>query len=412
MTDQVDVPPGDGEAAPIDTTTVPTKRGTGRWWLSLILGVGVSIVCLYVALRGVPMKDVGNAFRKADYRTLPLMWGLLGCFYLMKAFRWSLILRPMGQYVTRQTFAPIMIGFAFNNVLPAHLGEFVRVFVFSKNEKLRATSVLSTVVLERIFDVLAILVFFFVGLTAVGGGMTKPSTPRQTTTVAIDTTNVKTTNADDATTEMQRPANEVDVNAYVRKTAMTTAVLAGFLVLGAAAYLVWTDPFVRIVESILLRIPFIPEGVRRKVCHIMEAGAEGLSALRHGVLLFHISWNSLVQWGINGVMMYVALRAFDIDVSFLAACLLLGAVAFGVTIPSSPGYFGVINIIFAAVINETTFGVSDKAGVLAASFYYHMGMYIPVTLLGLWYFSRTGLSLSDVNKEQPSTPSEFTSPGL
>ena len=343
-----------------------------RQWFQLTLGLLVTAGCLAWAFYSMAGKDnpaqvwsqIRDAFSRADYRTLPVIIGAVIVFYLLKAWRWTLLLQPLGQYSIRQTFPPTLIGFAFNNLLPAHLGEFVRVFVFARQHRLPKTAVLSTVVLERIFDILAILGFFFVGLAFT------PGLPD----------------------DLQRMA----------------WIFAGFVataLCGAGVYLIWTQPFVRLVEAVLAKLPFLPASLRDKVCRMLEGGATGLASLRSGGLVFHISWTSIAQWTLNGLMMYVSLWAFDIRVSPMAAFLLLGVVAFGVTIPSSPGYFGVVQALFLVVLKSI--GVQDQPAVFAASIYFHMSQYVLVTSLGLFYFNRTGLSVSQVQhaaeEEQQTT---------
>ena len=69
-------------------------------------------------------------------------------------------------------------------------------------------------------------------------------------------------------------------------------------------------------------------------------------------------------------------------------------IALGVSVPSAPGYFGTFHA--AAVIGLTeVYGVGEGA-TLAFAFGYHLGGFFPVTLLGLWYAGRLGLSLSDL----------------
>ena len=87
-----------------------------------------------------------------------------------------------------------------------------------------------------------------------------------------------------------------------------------------------------------------------------------------------------------------ALVYIDSPLIFVAF-VLLGVVALGVSVPASPGYFGVIQGCFIAVLS----GLSDQQeAVFAASVYYHLANYIPVTLLGLYYFNRSGLTLHEV----------------
>ena len=129
--------------------------------LGIIVGVAVSLACLAYAMRGVSWEELKVGFANANYLTLPLMLGVSVRLLLVKSGSLGVAVVPHSA-VHRATAdaTAVLIGFAANNVLPAHLGEFVRVFVVNRKFRIPATTVLSTVVLERIFDVLAILALF------------------------------------------------------------------------------------------------------------------------------------------------------------------------------------------------------------------------------------------------------------
>ncbi|MCA8996939.1 MAG: flippase-like domain-containing protein, partial [Planctomycetaceae bacterium] len=142
-------------------------------WFWLTICTLSSVLFLWFAVAPL-LKDpeavpkIRSAFTQADYRTLPLFLLALFLFYWLKAWRWRLLLKPVGDYrPTTELFPPIMIGFAVNNVLPAHLGEFVRCFVFARQHKIAVTTSVSSVVLERVFDVIAILFYLGLGLLVV-----------------------------------------------------------------------------------------------------------------------------------------------------------------------------------------------------------------------------------------------------
>ena len=351
------------------------SSSTSRWKKSALnlAGVAVSIGCLYWAV--YQMRDDPNAwpqikaaFRTADYRLLVPLWGGLFVFYWLKAWRWRFLLAPLGRFrPMRELFPPILIGFAFNNLLPAHLGEFVRVFVFGQQHKVPKTAVLSTVVLERVFDILAIVAFLAAGLFFVKG-----------------------------------------VDPRVQKMGLIGGAAALCLVLGALAFVLLTKPVLNLTEAILKRLPFAPPGLVTKVISLLESAADGLASLRSPGLLAGIFATSLLQWALNGWMMYLSLVAFGLQVPFSVACILLGAVAFAVTIPSSPGYFGVIQLTFMGVLQLFT---RDEKAVFAASIFYHLAQYIPVTLLGLYYFNRTGLKVSEIQKAAEVPPTESLAAG-
>jgi uncharacterized membrane protein YbhN (UPF0104 family) len=73
----------------------------------------------------------------------------------------------------------------------------------------------------------------------------------------------------------------------------------------------------------------------------------------------------------------------------------LGVVAFGVTVPSTPGYFGVIQACFTMALALFT-GEGDKENVFAASVYFHLSQYFPVTALGLIFLAWSGFRMSDM----------------
>jgi len=318
----------------------------------------VSLACLAFAVRDLwddpqAMQQMQTAFSQANYVTLPVLWLCIAVFYWLKAWRWRLLLKPVGDFhTTRDLIPPTMIGFAFNNLLPAHIGDFVRVYFFSRKTGVPFTAVLSSAVLERVFDVIAILGFLGLGLVFVPG---------------MDET--------------------------VRRNALIVAGLAVFAVSCGLIYVFWTRPFVALFEAVLARLPFVPAGLRGKLCRMLESGATGLQALKSPRLIVGILGSSFIQWAINGLQMHISLWSFGVEVSPLVSCILLGVTAFGVTIPSSPGYFGVIQLCFMLVLK---YFVDDPAAVFGASIYFHLSQYIPVTLVGLYYFNATGLTMAQM----------------
>jgi glycosyltransferase 2 family protein len=343
-------------------------------WFNLGLGLIVTSACLGYAMVvmadgrpvGIVFREIGAAFSQADYSTLLPMAGLLFLFYWLKAWRWRMLLAPLGRFGTSRLFPPTLIGFAFNNVLPAHLGEFVRVFVFARQSGLPKSAVLATIAVERVFDVVAILVFLGSGLLFLP-----------------------------------------DLDPSVSRSAMVFAVAAAGAVLVAAAYLLWPVRFVTAFEWGLRRIPLLPHGLQKKLCDLLETGATGLASLKSGPLLLGILVTSLLQWAFNGALIYLSLTAFGIRLSPLVACVILGVVAIGVTVPSSPGYFGVVQLCFLIVLRLFV-SKEQEPTVMAASIYYHMTQWVPVTALGMLYFVRSGLHVADIEEEvehpQPEPP--------
>ncbi len=296
-----------------------------------------------------------ESFRHADFRTLPIMFLLLFVFFWLKAIRWRMLLEPIKHLSVSQVTPAMMIGFMGNNILPAHLGEFLRVYVLSKQFQIPKTTILSTVVLERLFDIVAILCFLGIGVYFA------PHLPDRYRSLSI---------------------------------LMAVVISVTIMVLGT--YLIWTEAVIKLFRTIFSHLRFLPVKLTHLVIEMMQAGAQGMAAMKSIRLSVGIIWTSFAQWAINGLSILVALWSFDIQVTPLAAFVVLGVTAFGVTVPSTPGFFGVIQLCFW--VSLQAFGVS-KADAFAASIYYQLSQYIPVTLIGLYYSNREGLKLSDAEKE-------------
>lgn len=350
----------------------PFYKKHGFW---LFIGILVSAACLWYAMQDLLLNAEDRqrmfaAFREADYRTLPVIWLVLFVFYWIKAWRWAMLLAPLGKYSPlKDLFPPVMIGFALNNITPAHLGDFARVYLFAEQRKIPKTAVLSTVVLERVFDIIAILCFLCTGLLFVEG-------------------------LDDS----------------VRRYAMAFGAVSACGVLGALAYVLWTPWFVRFAEWGMNAVPILPVSIRQKIAGMMEAGAVGLASLRSWKSLTGIMFTSLAQWGLNAFLFYLAIWSFRIELEspVLVTCIVMGVVAFGVTVPSTPGYFGVIQGLFMLVLKPFT---DDTAKVFGASVYYHMSQYIPVTIVGLLFLAWSGFRMKDVESVAEAEASE-PQPGL
>jgi uncharacterized protein (TIRG00374 family) len=324
--------------------------------LFLILGLSVSFGCLAYAMRNTSLQQLRVAFANANYSSLPLILGTIFGFYWLKAIRWKWLLNPVAALPTKDLFPPVMIGFAANNILPAHLGEFVRVFVANRKFRIPASTVLSTIVLERILDVLAILALFGIGL------FYAPEMP-----------------------------------AGYRQAALVFGGAAAAIVVMVVLYLIWTDLFIQITAWCFARIRFLPHRLTENVLQMLRQGAEGLHALKNGRTVVALTINSLAQWTLNGLGACLCLRAFHIDVDLSTGLILTGITAFGVMIPSAPGYFGVIQICFETAMKAQAIQ-PDPEQVLGASLYSQISSFIPVTALGMYYLQQAQLRLSDVSR--------------
>ena len=99
------------------------------------------------------------------------------------------------------------------------------------------------------------------------------------------------------------------------------------------------------------------------------------------------------MWSVNSLGFWLAMVAFGLPVPWTAAFILNSLIAFGVSIPSAPGFFGVFESVTRVTLVlyglDATLAVSYAVG-------YHLFTFIPITLIGLWSLSRARLHLADL----------------
>jgi uncharacterized protein (TIRG00374 family) len=330
--------------------------------LLLLFGIAVSVGSLWYAMRDTDTNMVLHAFKTANYASLPPILLLLLAFYWLKSIRFAQLLAPAAPLTAGQLFPPVMIGFAANNILPAHLGEFVRVFVVNRQHRIPAGTVLSSIVLERIFDIFSILALFGLGI------LFAPSMPEN-----------------------------------YQRGGMIAAAVAAAVVLVMIVYMVRTDWFVTTTARAFRLFPFIPGWLTEKILDLLRQGAIGLHSLKSARAILSIAINSLIQWLINGYSACLALEAFGIDVTLSTGLILTGITALGVMIPAAPGYFGVVQVCFQIAVQVQQIK-PDPSLVLAASLYSQIVGYIAVTGIGVFCLNRAHLSLKDLQQAADSNP--------
>ncbi len=321
-----------------------------------VLGIAVSLLLLWWALRDVSFEEVMHHVRNADPVLFGLAIVLATAGLAVRALRWSVLLRPIRAHVPfRPRFAATSIGFAANNLLPARVGEFARALSLGRLTGIPVAAVFGSLALERVLDGVALVTLLFLSLPGV------PVDPRTAAGLAV-----------------------VGV--------VGTGVLAATVLFLAFA----PERSIAVGERVAVRI--LPGSFARRLVDGLRSFVTALAVLRDPKLfVLSVLW-AFGQWTFLALSYFVALRAFGIDqVSFLGAVFLQSLVSFGVAVPSSPGFFGP----FEAVVKLGLAVWSVPAG-QAVSFAigFHIGGFIPVTLIGLWYVWRLDLRWKDVERSE------------
>lgn len=329
-----------------------------------VAGFVLSGALLLWVLRDVSPATVWGELSRSDPWLFFLATVAATIIFPIRALRWKVILDPVAPGIP---FGPLWrstaIGMMINNVLPARAGEIARAYALTREEpRVPFSTSVASLVVDRLFDALVLLAL---GLLA----LLDPAFPS------------------DATIAGQPLAD------WARGGIVITAAMM------AVVYLLVFFPaaLIRAFEGFSRRVsPRIEE--RGKVA--LQRFSDGLSVMRSpGRFAIVLAW-TVVHWLISALGTWLGFYAVGIELPFSAALFVQTVTAFGVALPSAPGFFGVFEAI--AVVTLAVYGVSAT---LATSWAigFHILTFIPITVIGAFYFVRLGLHFRELRAapEQP-----------
>lgn len=329
--------------------------------LKAAVGILLTAVFLYLALRGVDWREVAVNLREANYLLLgaAVLVATLGVH--VRAMRWGPLLEPVAPGIAlRPRMAGVAVGLAANNVFPARVGEFARTWVLAREAGIPLSAVLASVVLERMLDAIVLMSLLL-------GVMSSPGFPG----LAGAGDNVQT----------------------------GIRLIAGFggaMMLALLALAFFPQRAVAVAERVANLL--LPRSFRRPLVDALHAFAGGLHVLRSPRLLaLSVLW-AVGQWFFLALSFLLAFRAFGItEPGYMGAIFLQSAVGVAVAIPSAPGFFGPFHA--AAVWGLGLWGVEQsRAATFAIGF--HLAGWVSVTGLGALYAARLNLRWRDLRRTE------------
>ena len=318
--------------------------------LVLVLTIGL----LAFFLRGVDVGRVWEATRHADGRLLAVGIVVTMLTYALRAIRWQYLLAPIGATRFSTAFRTTVIGFAASFLLPARPGEVLRPYLLARHEGLPPTAAFATVILERLLDLVTVLLLF--GLFV----------------LLVD------------------PASLSGDPAMYGRVKTGGLLAAAASVAGLAVFFVLAGHPERLGAWALRIERVLPAKLARTVAGFVETFAQGLAVMRQPVRLLVSLILSFPLWLSIAAGIWVSSRAFHMTFSYLGSFLVMTLLVVGVAMPT-PGQIGGFHAMYKIAV-VTFFGVPEDTAV-GAAIVLHAISFVPVTLLGLLFMAREGLSL-------------------
>lgn len=368
--------------------------------IQAVAGIGISAVLLWLALRGLDFGQTWEALSGANFWYLIPAMLIYFAGVAIRGLRWQRLLLPVERIPARQAIALLIVSYTVNNVVPARMGDVMRVFLLARETGIRKSASLATVVLERLLDVLAILAIIVACTVFLSWPSPLITALRVAAVLAIAAAGFLILVA---THRSQRSRHRANPIRTVGRALALTALLAVLLVTAIVEFREWIPgdfmpPLIGastllliaafgvtvIARDYIISLPLrlsllLPRRLGYRIIGMVRSFVAGLQSLRSPQRLTEMIVLSLASWIVEGFTYYVVARSMGMDDSLLIFLLTMGVINIFSAIPSSPGYIGPFE--FAGKLVLTQFGIAAEMAV-AYLLLMHALLLLPVIVLG------------------------------
>ena len=330
----------------------------------LILGLAIAGLALFLTFRNVSFHAIYQSIRGLEVRYIPVAVVLFFVSFVVRVYRWHYLCRAVKSIPPRRLYSPMMIGF-MGNLLPLRAGEFIRAYLLGKREDIGFSASFATIVVERIFDMISILVLFagllvFNPLVFVPHGGT--SDPR----IAV--------------------------------AARSFGVMSLALCMGLIAFCYFLlHQKERTVRLVHFFTRVLPQKVEQRIDGILQSFTEGLGVLRDPKGILVVVLFSALVWAVIVVANYPLYYAYRIESivppSSLVTLLVLTCAA--VMIPT-PGFIGPFQLAVTFVLADL-YGV-DRAEAASFSLVIWFLQMSVICLAGTFFLLRDNISFFELSR--------------
>ncbi len=358
---RVDVQPADSQlegsleeariarVRPVPATAVHMSSPSRKRRLAYCATALITFGFIYLSLRRVRFGDAWHGLESSSPGWLIPALGALALGLVLRAVRWRSLFEPRGRPPLGPVLNATLIGYLFNNILPARAGEAARVVSLAQRSAASPVEIVGTVVVERIYDVFVILTILFVA---------RPWLPHVT---------------------------------WVGAASTVALVLAAGLAAAVVILALYGERPLRFALKPLRRLPLLSEQRLDAATRELVAGLGGLRRPR--VALEAFAW-TVVAWMASALVAYTITLALHLHVPFGAGVLMAVAVGISMMLPTQPGAVGVFEA--ACLLALQAYGMSQTTA-LPAALLFHLVNFVPPVLVGVMLLRRN-------SRRRPSRP--------
>lgn len=320
--------------------------------VNIILGSLIGLLFVWLAFRGTDVEGLKSSFSTVNYRYLIPVVILSVVVLVLRSYRWGVILKPLEKIAQWPLFSITAVGFMAINLLPVRMGEFARPYLISQKSSVRMGSALATIVVERIFDMLTLMIVLLLVLMM------------------------------------------VKLPDWIFRSACSILLVVIPLLLLLIFLAVKRDISVKGVDR-MIRI--LPTTVSSRLMRLFHSFLDGLQILPDLKKTFYITFLSAIIWSSIALATYILFFSFQsmLELPLAAAYAVLVITALGVTLPAAPGFVG--NYHYSCVLALTLFGI-PKTDALTFAIILHFIQVIVTISLGLLFMPFINVSLPTIFK--------------
>ena len=323
-----------------------------RWhvWLGLI----ISAIFLWLAFRKVDFTLVWQQLRTANLAYVAL--GIVAYFLALfiRTWRWKVLLLPMKRISLLRLFPVLSAGYMANNIYPARAGDLLRTVLLRKKEEAPISASLATIIVEHLFDGIAILALVLLNL-------------RQLTNFAPNSQWV----------------------GIIETSASWVGLIFGLILLVFVSMVLLPEKMHRFTTWVINHL--VPAKLREPVGGIIEKFTVGLRVLRSPLQSLLVMLQSVMIWVVEAGLYWGVMKAMGLQLSFQSLLMVVGIVNLVLLVPAAPGGLGTFDAATKSMME--LFGVSPE-NALSYALLLRVALWLPVTLVGAFFFVKEGFGLT------------------